>query len=340
MALNAYDLDSYDFHLPEDRIAKSPAKPRDSSRLMIIDRKKESFEEIVFRDLLHVLEPKDLLLFNDTEVIPARLHLQKESAAQVELLLTEAEGKFWKAMARPAKKLRAGDKLYYKEKLICQVQESLEDGYKLLSFFEDVFDVLDQYGTTPLPHYIGKSDDEQEERALYQTVFAKKKGAVAAPTAALHFSEELLYALEQKGVQKELLTLHVGPGTFRPIKVQDLRQHQMHSEHYFLSQDFVDQFYACEGKRICVGTTTCRTLESCARDGSLKASEGRTDIFIYPGYRFQAVDHLLTNFHLPRSSLLLLVSAFAGRELIMEAYKKAILEGYRFYSYGDAMLIL
>lgn len=307
---------------------------------MIVDRKKQSIEELVFRDIVHILEPKDLLLFNDTEVIPARLDARKESGAKIELLLTEAQGSFWKAMAKPAKKVRVGDRLYFSKDSYCEVQDCLGAGFKLLSFSQDVMEILDKYGKTPIPHYIHHDRDEKSEREIYQTVFASKKGAVAAPTAAFHFTKNLLEKLEQKGVQKQMLTLHVGPGTFRPIKSQDIRQHQMHAESYFLSEEFVNAFHNCEGRRICVGTTSCRTLESCATNTGLKASSAKTDIFIYPGYQFKAVEHLLTNFHLPRSSLLLLVSAFAGTELILEAYQKAIKDGFRFYSYGDAMLIL
>lgn len=337
-------LVAYQYDLPQELIAQYPISPRDHSRLMIVDRKSGNLSEIVFRDLVDYLDDGDRLVFNNTKVIPARLYGKKETGGSVELLLTEPQGDDrWLALARPARKLKKGTRIVFSETLACTILEEREEGIRLIQFeYKGSFEeVLAQNGEMPLPHYIQRPEDRGFDPERYQTVYAKEAGAVAAPTAGLHFTDELLQNFKKKGVSQIEVTLHVGLGTFRPVLTKDIRDHTMHHEHYSITPDAAQQLNTEAKREICVGTTCCRTLESAAsQDGLIQPGNGSTNIFIYPGYRFKKVESLLTNFHLPGSTLLMLVSAFAGHELIMESYKKAIADRYRFYSYGDAMLIL
>lgn len=341
----SYCLSSYEFTLPDELIAQRPCQPRDRSRLMIVNREKGEISEMVFRDLVDFLEEDDGLIFNDTKVIPARLHGKKNSGAVVEMLLTKPVGlNTWEVLAKPGKKLKAGSIVHFSKEFSAEILSTQDDGSKLVRFHceGDFLSLLDKYGQVPLPHYISRHTSEKEERDLYQTIYAANAGAVAAPTAGLHFSDAMFQEFASKGINKHMVTLHVGPGTFRPVKVEDIREHQMHSERYFLGEETANKLNTpAKGRRVCVGTTCCRVLESASNSrGELCEGEGETDIFIYPGYSFKYVNCLLTNFHLPGSSLIMLVSAFAGRELIQEAYEKAIKDKFRFYSYGDAMLII
>lgn len=339
-------LSSYRYELPTELIAQYPCEPKDNSRLMIVDRQTGNFSEIVFRELVHFLKPSDSLVFNDTKVIPARFFGKKESGAQIELLLIrKLTSSKWIAMAKPSRKLPVGSTIFFNDSLYCNVLESLDDGQKLIQFFpeEGIEEALQEFGHIPLPRYIRKGIDEVDDHKNYQTVYAQSAGAFAAPTAGLHFTNEMLQDLEEKKIGMTKLTLHVGLGTFQPVSSSDIREHRMHSEYVSISQDAADALNkrSLESTQVIVGTTTCRSLESSARnDGVIKAGDFWTDIFIYPGYHFNYVRTMLTNFHQPESSLLMLVSAFAGYELMMEAYKKAVKEKYRFFSYGDAMLIL
>lgn len=341
-----FALSSYHFDLPSELIAKRPVSPRDRSRLMLIERSSGRISEMFFHELSDFLNPGDSFILNDTRVIPARLYGRKESGAFVEILLVKSfEEGLWEALAKPGKKIRSGDVLVFGEDFSCVVEETLSNGLKLLrfSYVGDFSSLLKKYGRVPLPHYISEKSTEEEERELYQTVFASVPGAVAAPTAALHFTEDMFKRFSFRKIERHMLTLHVGPGTFSPVKTEDIRLHKMHSERYFLKESAAKRLNEPIGekKRICVGTTSCRVLESLSNSrGILQAGEGETDVFIYPGYSFKYVSSLLTNFHLPGSTLLMLVSAFAGKDLIFEAYRKAIKDRFRFYSYGDAMLIL
>ncbi|MFT4552092.1 MAG: S-adenosylmethionine:tRNA ribosyltransferase-isomerase [Chlamydiales bacterium] len=341
----SYCLSSYEFTLPDELIAQRPCQPRDRSRLMVVDRKKGEISEMVFRDLVDFLQKDDSLIFNDTKVIPARLLGAKSSGAAVEMLLTKPVGlNIWEVLAKPGKKLKVGSIVHFSEEFTAEILKTLDDGTKVVRFHceGDFLTLLDKYGQVPLPHYISRHSSEKEERELYQTIYAANAGAVAAPTAGLHFSDDMFQEFAAKGIEKHMVTLHVGPGTFRPVKVQDIREHQMHSERYYLGEQVASNLNSSsKRRRVCVGTTCCRVLESASNaEGTLCEGDGETDIFIYPGYSFKYVDCLLTNFHLPGSSLMMLVSAFAGRELIQEAYQKAIKDRFRFYSYGDAMLII
>lgn len=339
-----YSRSAYQFHLPEHLIAQKPCYPKDRSRLMVIRRSTQEIFEICFKDLVDFLSPLDQMVFNDTKVIPARLYGKRESGGAVEFLLSkERSDCVWEVLAKPGRKLRPGSFVHFAPGFSCEIIQDLQEGAKLVRFScKETFDhYLEKYGQTPLPHYISSGSSESQERLNYQTIFAKNSGAVAAPTAGLHFTPEMFERLEKKGVQKHMLTLHVGLGTFRPVQTEDIREHRMHSERYTLSNEAADSLNEkIEGRRVCVGTTCCRVLETVADEkGFLHSGTGETDIFIYPGYTFKYVDCLLTNFHLPGSSLLMLVSAFAGQEIITEAYARAVKEGFRFYSYGDAMLI-
>ncbi len=344
MVLDLNKLSSYHYELPEELIAQKPCEPRDAARLMVIDRKSGEISEMLFRDLTAWMQPQDSLVLNDTKVIPARLYGTRETGGRCEILLTRPAGDdLWEALARPGRKLKVGSKVTFSDALSCEVVEERSDGSKLLRFdySGDFLEVLDAHGVMPLPPYIHR-EAEQLDKNDYQTVVAREPGAVAAPTAGLHFTEAMLDKLAAKGVVVDTVTLHVGPGTFLPVKEDDIRQHPMHSERYEISPEVAERLNArpADGKQICVGTTCCRTLEAASESGRLVAGRGDTDIFIYPGYRFRYVQHLLTNFHLPSSTLLMLVCAFTGYELAMEAYEKAVKEKFRFYSYGDAMLIL
>lgn len=334
------------YDLPEELIAQTPAQPRDSSRLMVMGRETGDISHHRFYELADLLQPGDLLVLNDSKVLPARLYGVKEgTGAAMEFLLVEQKEKdVWEVMVRPGKKAKEGSRFSFGEGLLrAEIVRHLENGNRLarFSYEGDFYDCLDRVGQMPLPHYITQ---RLEDRDRYQTVYAKELGSCAAPTAGLHFTKELLEKLQTKGVQIAYVTLHVGIGTFRPVKADEITDHVMHSEHYYMPQQTADQINRTKqagGRVIAVGTTSCRTLESvAAREGCICESGGYTDIFIYPGYTFQVLDGLITNFHLPESTLIMLVCALAGYENTMHAYQTAVQEQYRFYSFGDAMLIL
>lgn len=339
-------LSSYQYDLPEELIAQSPCTPRDHSRLMVVDRKNETINEMKFFELKDFLRKGDSLVFNDTKVIPARLFGSRVTGGVTEIFLTKYLGHdLWEVLARPGKKLKIQDLVIFGEDFKAVVMESLEDGRKIVRFqYEGDFEkLLEKYGQIPLPQYIKRSPENEIDKERYQTVYAKSRGAVAAPTAGLHFTTDLLEDLTKKEIHQDFVTLHVGIGTFRPVQVDDIRDHKMHREKVIITDFSAERLNSRpeNSRQIIVGTTCCRSLESTVNEeGLILPGEFETDIFIYPGYQFKYVKHLLTNFHLPGSSLLMLVSAFAGYELMMEAYKKAVKEKYRFFSYGDAMLIL
>lgn len=333
------------FDLPEELIAQDPLEDRSSSRLLVLDRKTGHMEHHVFRDILDELEEGDCLVLNDTKVLPARLIGSRVGTdAKIEvLLLKRKENDVWETLVKPGKKARPGTKISFGDGLLVgEVLDIVEEGNRLIQFtYEGIFEeVLDCLGQMPLPPYI---THQLEDKNRYQTVYAKHAGSAAAPTAGLHFTQELLQKIEEKGVKIAKVTLHVGLGTFRPVKVENILEHHMHSEYYEISEEAANCINQAkdQGKRvICVGTTSCRTIESAAgSDGRLKECSGWTDIFIYPGYRFKILDCLITNFHLPESTLVMLVSALAGREYVLDAYQEAIKERYRFFSFGDAMFI-
>lgn len=357
-------LSDFHYDLPEDRIAQSPVYPRDSSRLMVIDRSKTNveIEHRVFRDVVDYLREGDTLVINETRVIPARIigHRAKrfdsalrhavdtESTAPVELLLLkQIENDVWETLAGPGKRARVGDVIDFGDgKLTATVEEIVDGGCRRVRFapascFNSLFDALDCLGTMPLPPYITEKLDDQNR---YQTVYSRVQGSAAAPTAGLHFTDELLAKIEEKGVKIARVLLHVGLGTFRPVKEENITDHEMHAEYICVTEEtaeLINSRRAAGGRTVAVGTTSCRTLESVSSDdGLVHAYSGDTGIFIYPGYRFKATDALITNFHLPESTLLMLVSALAGRERMLEAYNIAVREGYRFFSFGDAMMIV
>ena len=338
-------VSDFNYNLPEELIAQTPIEKRDESRLMVLDRKKQTIEHKVFKDILDYLQPGDCLVRNNTKVIPARIYGKKETGANVEfLLLNNIEGDIWESIVRPGNKLHVGTKVTFGDgKLNAEILEVMEGGTRKVKFtYNGIFnEILDEIGMMPLPPYI---HEELKEKDRYQTVYAKYQGSAAAPTAGLHFTEELLEKIREKGVEIANVTLHVGIGTFRPVKVEKIEEHHMHSEHYYIKQEDVDKINNARkngGRIISVGTTSCRVLESIAdENGFVKETEGDTSIFIYPGYKFKCIDGLITNFHLPESTLLMLVSALAGKDYIMKAYNEAVKEKYRFFSFGDAMLIL
>ncbi len=338
------DLSAYQYDLPNELIAQYPVTPRDHSRLLVIDRHSGNMEEMKFYELADFLQNGDRLVFNNTRVIPARLFGKKETGGAVEFLLMEPLGEDrWDVLARPARKLKVGVRVIFSDSLACRVLEEKEGGVRVVQFeYEGDFEeILANTGEMPLPHYLNREEDKAFDPERYQTVYAKESGAVAAPTAGLHFTDELINRLVNKGVTRTEVTLHVGMGTFRPVMVEDIREHKMHHERFYISDQAAKELNQTAAREICVGTTCCRTLESAAlENGMVQAGGGNTDIFIYPGYTFKKVQSLLTNFHLPGSSLLMLISAFAGYELTMEIYEKAIRDRFRFYSYGDSMLIL
>lgn len=339
------NVSDFDFYLPESLIAQHPAEPRDASRLMVVHRDNGTIEHQTFRDLVFLLKAGDVLVINNTRVIPARLIGEKEGTeTKIEVLLLKRFNlNVWEALVKPGKRLKKGQKVCFGNGLLTgELLDILENGNRKIHFsYDGVFEtILDQLGEMPLPPYITA---QLEDRERYQTVYAKEEGSVAAPTAGLHFTPELLDKLREKGVEIVEILLHVGLGTFRPVKVEDIREHSMHSEYYRVDFNAAERINLAkqEGRRvIAVGTTAARTLESVGQQGKVEASEGWTDIFIYPGYSFKIVDVLLTNFHFPKSTLVMLVSALAGRELILKAYEIAVAEKYRFYSFGDAMLIV
>lgn len=340
------DVKDFYFDLPEELIAQDPLKDRSSSRLLVLDRDTGEVQHRVFRDIVEYLRPGDCLVINDTKVIPARLFgIKKDTGAKIEiLLLKRRENDIWETLVRPGKKCRPGTVIEFGEGLLSgTVVETVDDGNRLIRFsYKGIFEeILDQLGQMPLPPYI---THELKDKNRYQTVYAKHEGSAAAPTAGLHFTNELLKQIEEMGVKVAHVTLHVGLGTFRPVKVENVLDHHMHSEFYVVEESEarkVNDTKAAGGRVICVGTTSCRTVESASTDdGILQAKTGWTEIFIYPGYRFKVLDALITNFHLPESTLVMLVSALAGRGHILDAYKEAVKERYRFFSFGDAMIIL
>ena len=333
------------YDLPPELIAQDPLDDRSSSRLMLLDKKTGAVSHHIFREIEDYLQPGDCLVLNDTKVIPARLLGEKEgTGGHVEvLLLKRKQGDIWETLVKPGKKCRPGARLIFGDGLLkAEVLETVEEGNRLVHFeFDGIFEeILDRLGEMPLPPYI---THKLQDKNRYQTVYAKYEGSAAAPTAGLHFTEELLKRIEAKGVQVVFVTLHVGLGTFRPVKEENVLDHHMHSEYYQISAEAAERINctkAAGGRVICVGTTACRTLESAADDGGkVWPGSGNTEIFIYPGYRFKVLDALITNFHLPESTLVMLVSALAGREHVLDAYAEAVRERYRFFSFGDAMFI-
>ena len=332
----------FKYYLPEELIAQVPVKDRSSSRLMVLDKATGEIEHRIFKDIIDYLEEGDCLVLNDTRVIPARLIGEKESSGgRVEFLLLKRDGELWETLVKPGKRAKIGSRISFGGgKLVAEVVDIVEDGSRMVKFIYDgIFEeVLDELGNMPLPPYITAKLDDKER---YQTVYSKHKGSAAAPTAGLHFTECLLEEIKSKGVDLAFVTLHVGLGTFRPVKVDDVESHKMHSEFYVVSEEAAEKINRAKenGKRIiCVGTTSCRTIESVAsEDGKMHAQTGWTDIFIYPGYKFKVVDNLITNFHLPESTLVMLVSALSKKEYVLSAYEEAVKEKYRFFSFGDAM---
>lgn len=334
------------YELPEELIAQDPLEERESSRLLVLDKRSGAISHRIFREITDYLNPGDCLVINDTKVIPARLIGEKEgTGARIELLLLKRrENNIWETLVRPGKKARPGTRISFGGGiLIGEILEIAEEGNRLVRFYYDgIFEeILDRLGQMPLPPYI---THQLKDKNRYQTVYARHSGSAAAPTAGLHFTEGLLKTIEEKGVEIARVTLHVGLGTFRPVKAEEITEHHMHSEFYCIEKEAADKINKAkkDGCRvICVGTTSCRTIESAAdENGYLKAGSGWTDIFIYPGYEFKIMDCLITNFHLPESTLIMLVSALAGREEVLAAYGEAVKERYRFFSFGDAMLVV
>ena len=339
------DVKDFDYELPQELIAQDPIENRSDSRLMLLDKHMGEIRHAVFHDIIDELVPGDCLVINNTKVIPARLYGVREgTGAKIEvLLLTRKENDTWEVLVRPGKKCRIGTRIVFGEGLLTgEIVGIVEEGNRLIRFtYEGIFEeILDRLGQMPLPPYI---THELKDKNRYQTVYAKYEGSAAAPTAGLHFTKELLEKIREKGVDIVEVTLHVGLGTFRPVKESTVEDHLMHSEYYVIGQDACDRINRAKetGHRvICVGTTSCRTVESAAKDdGFLEPKSGWTQIFIYPGYRFKVLDGLITNFHLPQSTLIMLVSALAGREHILHAYETAVKERYRFFSFGDVMFI-
>ena len=339
------DVKDFYYDLPQELIAQDPLVDRSSSRLLVLDKKTGEMQHKVFKDIVNYLHPGDCLVINDTKVIPARLIGSKEGTdAHIEiLLLKRRENDIWETLVKPGKKAKPGTVINFGDGLLKgTVIDVVEEGNRLIQFsYEGIFEeILDQLGQMPLPPYIKEELADQER---YQTVYSKVEGSAAAPTAGLHFTPELLEKIQAKGVNIGYVTLHVGLGTFRPVKEDDIEQHDMHSEYCVIPPEtaaLINETKACGGRVVCVGTTSCRTLESWAQEnGHMEPSAGWTSIYIYPGYRFKVMDALVTNFHLPQSTLIMLVSALAGREHVLHAYEEAVKEKYRFFSFGDAMFI-
>lgn len=340
------NTEDFNFHLPEELIAQTPLEKRDSSKLLVIDRKTHQMTDTHFDHIIDQLNPGDALVMNNTRVLPARLYGEKpDTHGHVELLLLKnTQGDDWEVLAKPAKRLRVGAKISFGGgRLNAIVKEELDHGGRIVKFsYEGIFlEVLESLGEMPLPPYI---HEKLEDRERYQTVYAKENGSAAAPTAGLHFTQELLAKIQSKGIKLVYLTLHVGLGTFRPVSVDNVEEHEMHSEFYSLSEEAAQtlrEVKAAGGRIVAVGTTSIRTLETIGSkfNGEIQADSGWTNIFIKPGYQFKVVDAFSTNFHLPKSTLVMLVSAFAGRDFVLEAYKHAVDERYRFFSFGDAMFV-
>ena len=332
------------YDLPENLIAQTPIEPRDASRLMVINRDGSAVEHTVFSSLFDYLKEGDTLILNDTRVLPARIYgIKEDTGAKVEFLLLKNLGNnMWESLAGPGRKAKPGTSFKFSDNLSCDVIESTPEGNRIIKFKcnGEFYSLLDEVGQMPLPHYI---TEELKNNERYQTVYSKELGSAAAPTAGLHFTEKMLDELKCRGINIGYVTLHVGLGTFRPVKAEEITEHKMHSEHYVIpanTADLINKTKENGGRVICVGTTSCRTLESAASvHGCIKHCSGDTDIFIYPGYKFKCMDALITNFHLPESTLIMLVSAFAGYENTMNAYNIAVKEKYRFFSFGDAMFI-
>lgn len=337
-------VSEFNYDLPEELIAQVPIKNRDESRLMVVNREKRTIEHKTFKDIIDYLEPGDCLVRNNTKVIPARLYGKKETGANVEfLLLNNIEGDIWESIVRPGNKLHMGTKVIFGDGLLeAEILDIMPGGTRKVKFsYQGIFnEILDQIGLMPLPPYIHETLKDKDR---YQTVYAKYDGSAAAPTAGLHFTNELLEKIKEKGIEIANVTLHVGIGTFRPVKEDEVEKHDMHTEHYYIKKEDADKINNTKknGKRIIsVGTTSCRVLETVAdENGLVKETEGDTNIFIYPGYKFKCVDNLITNFHLPQSTLLMLVSALSDKDFMLEAYKEAVKDKYRFFSFGDAMYI-
>ncbi|MBB6445901.1 tRNA preQ1(34) S-adenosylmethionine ribosyltransferase-isomerase QueA [Bacillus benzoevorans] len=340
-------VDLFDFHLPDELIAQTPLADRSSSRLMVLRKKTGQIEHDIFKNIRTYIQPGDCLVLNDTKVLPARLFGEKEdTGAKIEvLLLKQMEGDTWETLVKPAKRIKKGTKIHFGNGLLAAVcTEELEHGGRIFDFqYEGIFyEVLDKLGEMPLPPYI---KEQLEDKERYQTVYARERGSAAAPTAGLHFTEELLQEIKEAGISIAFITLHVGLGTFRPVSVDDIDKHEMHSEFYQMTAGtahMLNETREKGGRIISVGTTSTRTLETIASacSGHFKEMSGWTDIFIYPGYEFKAIDGMITNFHLPKSTLIMLVSSLAGRESVLHAYETAVGEKYRFFSFGDAMLII
>lgn len=335
----------FNYDLPKELIAQTPVEPRTASRLLFLDKTTGETKDGHFTDLINYLKPGDCLIMNDTRVLPARIFgTRTDTGSAVEFVLLKQTGEDeWECLAGPGKKAKPGKTFKFGDELSCEVTDVTDGGNRKVKFsYTGVFyDILDRVGQMPLPPYI---TEKLEDKERYQTVYSKEAGSAAAPTAGLHFTEEYMDKIRSAGINVGFVTLHVGLGTFRPVKVDDITEHKMHSEHYYIPQKtakLINDTKAAGGRVICVGTTSCRTLESAAADdGHIEAVSRDTDIFIYPGYRFKVMDGLITNFHLPESTLIMLVSAFAGYDHTMAAYRHAVEERYRFFSFGDAMLIL
>lgn len=339
------EVSEFNYKLPLELIAQTPIKNRDQSRLMVLDKKRQTIEHKIFKDILDYLKPGDCLVRNNTKVIPARLYGKKDTGANVEfLLLNRIEGNIWEVMVRPGRKLQVGAKVTFGNGILeAEVLEMFNDGNRKVRFYYNgIFnEILDEIGLMPLPPYIKETLNDRDR---YQTVYAKYEGSAAAPTAGLHFTDELFNKIQDKRIDIANVTLHVGIGTFRPVKVEKVEEHNMHSEHFYIKKEDAEKINNAKknGKRvIAIGTTSCRVLETIADEqtGLVKPYEGNTQIFIYPGYKFKCIDGLITNFHLPESTLIMLVSAIAGKDYIMKAYNEAVKEKYRFFSFGDAMFI-
>ena len=332
----------FNYDLPPELIAQHPMEPRDHSRLMLVDKITGELDHKHFYDICDYLRPDDLLVFNDTRVIPARLHGTKDTGARVEvLLLSRVNTTDWEALVKPGKKMRVGAKIIFSDELSCEIMDNTDFGGRIVRFnFEGIFEeILDRLGETPLPPYI---TEPLEDKERYQTVYSRENGSAAAPTAGLHFTPELMDKIKSIGAEEVFVTLHVGLGTFRPVSVENIDDHIMHKEFYHVSKEAAEKINRAkqEGRRIiAVGTTAVRTLESAGESGVMLSGNNSTKIFIYPGYKFRFVDALITNFHLPQSTLLMLVSALSTRENMLHAYEVAVKERYRFFSFGDAMFI-